>query len=421
MNVKKFSLLLIVASLAAPSVAASLIPRPPELWVMNADGTHQRRVDSGSFFVHGWQQVSWSPDGTRLLTEEGSIYNPTTGAVSSLGVEGVQDARWSPVSEEVVFSKTESSEASYEEDLYVINSDGSGLRLLADTPGLDGPAAWSPDGTEVAFVSGEGEGEPGEVFVVNADGTGLRVLSSKTALYIAPEWAPDGTRLVFQTFSYQLHVVGVDGSDERPVVPYGSRDGTWCPDGTLYFVAELPTDPSGPVIQSIRGAEIRTVTQGASPDCSSTGKLAFSHNGDIHLLQPGGSGRPNLTSSDDREDVTPSWSPDATQLAFTSTPGYPPPTPVERNIGLALSGHLSAEARIRSHPNVICPGRLKVQRLSARGWNTVTRSKPDERGRIDVRLRDRAGYYRVVAPPSQTQYGQHNCLRAVSDIARHRH
>ena len=71
-------------------------------------------------------------------------------------------------------------------NLYVVNSDGSGLRNLTSKlaagagPGR-GPAsdpAWSPDGQMIAFVRlNAGLGEP--IYVVKADGSGLRNLTPK--------------------------------------------------------------------------------------------------------------------------------------------------------------------------------------------------------------------------------------------------
>lgn len=37
-------------------------------------------------------------------------------------------------------------------DLWAVRADGSGLRQLADEPGTESSAAWSPDGTALAYV-----------------------------------------------------------------------------------------------------------------------------------------------------------------------------------------------------------------------------------------------------------------------------
>ncbi len=418
---RKVAILAILALLTGvPWAGASPIPPRPELWVMDADGTGQRPLSGQEDHFGYGDGFSWSPDSTRLVVDGLAIFDVASGARTELGGGNGRYPDWSPVSDEIVFSQVTSTETSYDEELYVIGSDGSGLRLLVDTPEFDGPSSWSPDGTKVAFISGGRDGERGQVYVVNADGTGLRQLSTVGALYVAPEWSPDGRELVFETFEYKLYQVDADGTDERPVVPYGSRYATWCPDGTLYFVGDVPAEP-GPFIQSRRGDQVAIVTRGYSPDCGPFGKLAFSRADDIHVLQPGEAGTPNLTDSEDRSDTSSAWSPDGTKIAFSSTPHLPPPTRVEPSLTLSLRKHLTVRGRLIVPDEGFCLSKVRVQKLRQDGWTTVEKISPDRDGGLGARIPDRAGFYRLVAPHRYTVHGTHECLRAVSNIDRHRH
>ena len=38
-------------------------------------------------------------------------------------------------------------------DIYVMDADGSGVRQLVDSPGLDDKPQWSPDGSRIAFAT----------------------------------------------------------------------------------------------------------------------------------------------------------------------------------------------------------------------------------------------------------------------------
>ena len=108
------------------------------------------------------------------------------------------------------------------DDIFVVNGDGSGLRNLTRSRGnytkpmfwvsADGPT-WSPDGRKIAFRSdrlttaariraGPG-GVKGarrrrdEIYVVNADGSGLRRLTDNWRSDGAPVWSPDGRKILF--------------------------------------------------------------------------------------------------------------------------------------------------------------------------------------------------------------------------------
>ena len=71
-------------------------------------------------------------------------------------------------------------------EIYVMNADGSGQRRLTRNPALDGYPTWSPDGQKIAFVSQRDDNAKSglvrsEVYVVNADGSGLQRLTHRGA------------------------------------------------------------------------------------------------------------------------------------------------------------------------------------------------------------------------------------------------
>jgi serine/threonine-protein kinase len=68
-------------------------------------------------------------------------------------------------------------------NIYVVNSDGTGLRQLTEDPAQDGLPAWSPDGRAIAFVSNRGG--PWAVWAVAPGGGGQRQLFTM-------EGSPDG-------------------------------------------------------------------------------------------------------------------------------------------------------------------------------------------------------------------------------------
>ncbi len=156
-----------------------------EIYVMNSDGTGQKQLtDTGNNM-----QPRWSPDGSKiafvsdraithniyLMNADGTNQIRLTGGPSDYGPD------WSPDGSKIVFWKTTFSYLTY---IYVINRDGSGLRLL-DSYGYE--PAWSPDGTKIVFIS---SGYLfGQILVMNADGSGVSELAFPT-FGIEPNWQP---------------------------------------------------------------------------------------------------------------------------------------------------------------------------------------------------------------------------------------
>ncbi len=229
-------------------------------------------------------------------------------------------------------------------ELYLVNADGSGLRLV--TTGVLDPDL-SPDGKRLAYTRWPGGPVPEGIYVRDlADDNEWRVWG--THLPRTPDWSPDGRYLVFSfqkggregyaefrfgPFSFMLppdpnwHLGHVDSwTGEYRDVPslLHSQNPSWAPDGRRI------------VYRGDRGLEITTLagpSQALTKDLHhenpvwspAGGLIAFEYKAqdhtDIFVMNEDGTGIRALTAPDPlaerpANNVAPTWSPDGQWIAF---------------------------------------------------------------------------------------------------------
>jgi TolB protein len=96
-----------------------------------------------------------------------------------------------------------------------MKSDGTDVKLLIDSPGDDGEAKWSPDGSRLVLVSNRDGNH--EIYIVNPDGTNLIRLTNNRGEDSSPVWSPDGARIAFVSTRNgysNIFVMNADGTNE---------------------------------------------------------------------------------------------------------------------------------------------------------------------------------------------------------------
>ncbi|MEO8576857.1 MAG: hypothetical protein ABI556_09165, partial [Gemmatimonadales bacterium] len=121
------------------------------------------------------------------------------------------------------------------DEIYTMNSDGTGVVRITNNAARDTRPVWSPDGNSIAFVS-ERSGNR-DIWIMNADGSGLRNLTQNIAQDDAPSWSPDGSRVLFSSTRFgpaKIFVTNASAGDTTTALTDGFATDSWptiSPDG----------------------------------------------------------------------------------------------------------------------------------------------------------------------------------------------
>jgi tol-pal system beta propeller repeat protein TolB len=163
----------------------------PEIYVMRADGTGERRITA---FHQEDREPRWSPDGKwltfisnregrdryYLVRPDGTQLRTVSGAATKLEE---RELAWSPDGQKVAFVERLPDAKSR---IWVARVEGGEPVALTDGKSLDDMPAWSPDGKYLVFVA-ERNGET-DLWLMRADGTGQTRLTTAQGADWLPRW-----------------------------------------------------------------------------------------------------------------------------------------------------------------------------------------------------------------------------------------
>jgi len=181
----------------------------------------------------------------------------------------------------------------HSEDIFVMNADGSLPGAFLSDPKLDeDDPSWSADGNRLVFVTSRySDTNPDyDIEVVDADGGGRLALTNSSVDERHPVFSPDGTQIAFVKRVddlTDLYVMNSDGSGEAKLTDEGDVEGPidWNPDGTS-------------IAFSLENNFGQHIAEYGFPTDSVTA----------------------LTPVSEAKDVSPSYSPDGTQVAYARFP-----------------------------------------------------------------------------------------------------
>jgi TolB protein len=165
----------------------------------------------------------WSPDSTQIALSSGSIARPDlsiywidalTGEVRGLLPDvGAENRISAWQGERFLFAAI----ASETWAIFETGMDGSAARLIADLPGGDLSAKWSPDGTQIVFMSYTLNAF--QVYSMRADGSHVQQLTFTQGSSGSPMWSPDGRYILYTTSvdfrTREIFIMDTDGQNKR--------------------------------------------------------------------------------------------------------------------------------------------------------------------------------------------------------------
>lgn len=212
-----------------------------------------------------------------------------------------------------------------DDEIYVMEPDGTVVTRLTNSPEWDWFPAWSADGTKIAFASYRDGGNP-EIYVMNADGSDQTRLTNNSAFDSDPTWSPDGTKIAFtsnRNGDYEVFVMNADGSGATNLTDYPSKndaDPAWSPDGSKIAFWSIRDGFDAIYVMNADGSGQTNLTPsgggGHDPDWSPDGTMIVY--GGVRM-GASGTGRTAIFNGQ-----WSAWSPDGTKIAYTGGGGVGP-------------------------------------------------------------------------------------------------
>jgi Tol biopolymer transport system component len=201
-------------------------PPPPDrctrlgLAVVRANGSDLRMLSTISID----RNPAWSPDGRYIALDNGvaiELIDMQTGTRAQLSLPPLAEAQpvWSPDGQRIAFS---CQVAAGNNDICVVNRDGSGFVRLTSDASHDTDPAWSPDGSLIAFNTNRFSGRD-DIAVMTATGTDARWVAGGNA----PAWSKDGRKILFAITGLGLGSVNSDGSGFTVLTRQGEYAPVW--------------------------------------------------------------------------------------------------------------------------------------------------------------------------------------------------
>ena len=177
--------------------AASVVGNEQLIVVGKHDGTNVTAVPG----TENGLDPTFSPDGQTLAFARGGRIRtiPVTGGnATAVGptIDDLHGLDWSPDGTQIVFVTGREDDG--DADLGVLDVASGDVKALTDTPNSNEEhPSWSPDGTRIVFQSSIVDSPHGVVRTMADDGTDIRTFTSDASAHSVPVYSPTGTRIAY--------------------------------------------------------------------------------------------------------------------------------------------------------------------------------------------------------------------------------
>jgi len=202
-----------------------------------------------------------------------------------------QDVSWSPDGTKLLLSRLDIKGNDYRYHVYSVNTDGSNYLKVTDGPD-DCWTSWSPDGSRFVYASKK-DGNT-DILVRGFDSVAAMHLTSDTARDSHPDWSPDGKNIAFVSRKNglsQVYVTDSNGKNPHMLTTDSVQKGNprWSPNGKrIAYYGNIEAGHDSIYIISANGENKLTICEGVWPSWSPDGKsILFTFDHDIYQIKLG--------------------------------------------------------------------------------------------------------------------------------------
>ena len=265
-------------------------------------------------FPGGNGKIAFTKENFRQGTSGIFTINPDGSGSSKLG-SGYSPS-WSADGEKVVFENfSGDGEEDFNQDIYVMNADGSGVEQITSSRAYDSSPSFFPTGDKIAFVR-DSPRNGVDIFTINLDGTELTKLTDDAGFREESlAVSPNGEKIAYSRYnrSSEIFVMDSDGSDPQNLTTTGRVDEfgpEWSPDGAKIAFTSYRFD----FVELGDAADGEAFTPEAIADEAAADEPR--EDVEVSVMNADGTGREDLTSSP-AFDASPAFSPNGNRIAFT--------------------------------------------------------------------------------------------------------